>query len=143
VLQAVDRTRTQFRFTVVFSVLLVAGFVAGLPWGITGVATAYLVVTVLCQPIFIRLTSHAIGLKFRDWARSVIPVLQAGIVMLLVLLAARELLLSADTSASLRLVALVATGILVYVPLAAWRTPEARAEVRDLLRRRDRVPVAP
>jgi O-antigen/teichoic acid export membrane protein len=143
VLQAVDRTRTQFRFTVVLSALLVAGFVAGLPWGITGVATAYLVVTVLCQPIFIRLTSHAIGLRFRDWAHTVTPVLQAGIVMLLVLLAVRELLVSVDTAASLRLVALVAMGVLIYVPLAAWRAPEARAEVRDLLRRRQRVPVAP
>ena len=136
VLQAVDRTHTQFRFTVVLSILLVVGFVAGLPWGITGVATAYLVVTVVCQPVFIRLTSHAVGLKVRDWVRSVAAVLQAGIVMLVVLLAARELLVSADVAASLRLIALVATGILIYVPLVAWRAPEVRAEVRELRRRR-------
>lgn len=138
VLQAVDRTRTQFRFTVAFSVLLVAGFAVGLPWGITGVATAYLVVTVVGQPVFIRLTSHAIGLRFRDWLHSVAGVLQAGIVMLLILLAARELLVSLDIAAPLRLIALVATGVLVYVPLVAWRSPKARAEVRELIRDRSR-----
>jgi O-antigen/teichoic acid export membrane protein len=138
VLQAVDRTRTQFRFTLVFSAVLIAAFAVGLPWGITGVATAYLVVTALGQPVFIRLTCDAIGLRFRDWLHSVAGVLQAGTVMLLILLAVRQLLLTIDVAASLRLGALVATGVLVYLPLVAWWSPKARAEVRELLRDRGR-----
>src|SRR5947207_188603 len=51
VLQVLDRTRALFRFTLVLSIASVGAFVAGLPWGIEGVATAYLIVTVALQPV--------------------------------------------------------------------------------------------
>jgi O-antigen/teichoic acid export membrane protein len=135
VLQSLARTRVLFRFTVVLSVATVAAFIAGLPWGIDGVATAYLTVTLVLQPIFLWLTTRAVGLSVRDWLRSVAGVLEAAVGMLAVVFAARELLLSTDLGAGSRLVAVTALGALVYLPLVAWRAPEVGTELRGVLRR--------
>ena len=93
VLQSLDLTRRLFRFTLVLSIATVGAFAAGLPWGIDGVATAYLIVTVALQPMFVRLTAHAVGLTSWDWLRSIAGVLQAGAAMLVAVLVSRELLL--------------------------------------------------
>jgi PST family polysaccharide transporter len=143
ILKSLARTRTLFRFTVVLSVSTVAAFAAGLPWGIEGVAAAYLIVTLVMQPVFLRLTTGAVGLSPVRWLQSITGVLQAGIVMLLILVGARELLLTTDLPVGFRLVALIVVGVLAYVPLVAWRAPEVRSEVRALLERRRGVPGAP
>jgi O-antigen/teichoic acid export membrane protein len=136
ILQAVAQTRTLFRFTAVLSIVTVAAFGAGIPWGLEGVAWAYLIVTVTMQPIYLWLTTRAVGLTPRDWLRSIARVLQAGAVMLLIVVAAREVLLGTDLDVGQRLALLVLAGALAYVPLVAWRVPEAWAEVRGVRRRR-------
>jgi hypothetical protein len=62
--------------------------------------------------------------------------------MAVIVLAARSFLIEQGASDSVRLVALVALGIVVYLPLLAWRAPEVLAELRDLRNRREAVPVA-
>jgi O-antigen/teichoic acid export membrane protein len=140
ILQTLDRTRTLFRFTVVLSITTIAAVAAGLPFGIDGVATGYLIVTATLQPIFILLTARALGISLRTWLRSVAGVLQAGIGMLAVVLAARELPPVTDLSDGLRLAVLVAVGVIVYVPLVAWRAPEIRGELGRLRARLRRAP---
>ena len=143
VLQAIANTRTLFRFTAVLSVVTVAAFAAGIPFGLEGVAWAYLIVTVAMQPIYLWLTTRAVGITAWDWLRSIAGVLQAGAVMLLVVFIARELLVGTDVETGERLVALILTGALAYVPLAVWRVPEAWAEVRGLRRRGVEGPIPP
>jgi O-antigen/teichoic acid export membrane protein len=138
ILQTLDRTRTLFRFTAALSALTVIGFAAGLPWGIEGVATGYLIVTVATAPIFVRLTADSVGLRPIEWLRSIAGVLQSGIAMMLVVLGARELLLGTDLPVGVRLAVLVVLGAVVYLGLIRWRDPQVRVEIGRLRERRRR-----
>lgn len=136
ILQALDRTRTLFRFTAALSALTVAAFAAGLSWGIEGVAVGYLVVTVAMLPVFLKLTTDAVGIRPADWLRSVAGVTLCGIAMALAVFGARELLLGTDLAAAARLALLVAFGAIVYAGLVWWREPQVRIELARLRRRR-------
>lgn len=135
ILQSLARTRTLFRFSVVLSVCTVGGFAIGLSWSLTGAAWAYLIVSVALYPVFLWLTTRAVGLTPWDWLRSVIGVLAAGVAMAGVVLGARELLIETDLAVVLRLTALIGLGAAVYVLLVAWWAPEVRAELRGLRER--------
>ncbi len=126
ILQALDRTSTLFRFTAL-SVLTVIGFAAGLPWGIEGVAVGFLVVTVATAPVYLRLTTDAVGLPASEWLRSVAGVLQAGIAMMLIVLGARELLVGADVAEDAVLLAiLVVLGAASISASSSGATPRSR-----------------
>ena len=136
ILQAVDQTGTLFRFTALISIATVIGFAAGLPWGIEGVAVAYLVVTLLLQPLYVHLTTRCVGLRTIDFLRSISTVTIAGVVMMLVVLGARELLVGADVAVGVRLGMLVVIGAIVYTALV-WRWDrEVRSEIGRLRERR-------
>jgi O-antigen/teichoic acid export membrane protein len=138
ILQALDRTKTLFRFTALISAATVIGFAAGLPWGIEGVAVGYLVVTLILQPVFLKLTTDAAGVDPLDWLRSVWGVTQSGIAMMLVVLGARELLLGTSVPVGGRLALLVVLGAVVYAFLVWWRDPLVRVEFERLRERRRR-----
>jgi O-antigen/teichoic acid export membrane protein len=138
ILQTLDRTSTLFRFTAALSALTVISFAAGLPWGIEGVATGYLIVTVATAPTFVRLTADSVGLRPIEWLRSIAGVLQSGIAMMLVVLGARELLLGTDLPVGVRLAVLVVLGAVVYLGLIRWRDPQVRVEIGRLRERRRR-----
>jgi PST family polysaccharide transporter len=59
---ATGSTRAMFRWGTLFSVVLVAGFVAGLPWGIMGVAAIYAVLSVLLAIPSLAIPFRLIGL---------------------------------------------------------------------------------
>jgi len=136
ILQALDRTSTLFRFTSALSALTVIGFAAGLPWGIEGVAVGFLVVSVATAPVYLRLTTDAVGLSASVWLRSVAGVLQSGIAMMLIVLGARELLVGAGVAEGALLAILVVLGAAVYLGLVLWRDPEVAAEIGRLRERR-------
>src|SRR5205085_2325428 len=71
ILQSLARTRLLFRSTLVIALVSVGAFAAGLPWGIVGVATAYLIASVVLQPAFLWVTTRAVGVPLVDWLRSV------------------------------------------------------------------------
>ena len=62
--------------------------------------------------------------------------MEAGLGMLGAVFAAREALLQTSASPTVRLVAVVVVGALVYLPLLAWRAPEVMRELRALRDRR-------
>lgn len=136
ILQSLARTRVLFRYTAVASVATVGAFAAGLPWGIKGVATAYLLASIVLEPAYLWLTTRAVGVPVRDWLRSIAAAAEAGIVMVVVVIGLRQALLATSLSAGPRLAALIVGGAAVYLPLAAWRAPEARGELRALRARR-------
>ena len=92
--------------TVASSVTIVS-FVVGLPWGIEGVATAYLAASVVLEPAYLRLTARAVGISPLDWVRSIAGVLEAGIAMLIVVFGVRKLLLGTEIPVSGRLALLI------------------------------------
>lgn len=134
ILMARDRTRTIFRFSLLLSSAHVLAFVVGLEWGVVGVAAAYAVSTTLVEPLQSVLAARALGVSPLVFFRAVGPVFQAAAGMCLAVLAVRLALV--DAAPELRLAACVAAGVLVYLPLCAWRVPELAGEARGLLRRR-------
>ncbi len=136
VLQSLEKTKELFWYTAVASVLTVAGFAGGLHWGIEGVATGYVLVSVVLEPAYLWITTRVAGITPRDWLRSLSGVLQAGVAMLLVLLAARAGLMRTSLPTSARLALLIAIGALVYVPLVAWRSPQTISDIQGAIRGR-------
>ena len=136
VLQVLERTSWLFRYTLVSTGLTIGSFVVGIQWGIVGVATAYAIVTTVTMPYLLSMPLRLTGISPLRFVSAIAGVLQAAVVMGAVLVAVRYGLLDSASSA-LRLAILVPVGIAVYLPVCAWRSPEALAEVRALrLRRR-------
>jgi O-antigen/teichoic acid export membrane protein len=138
ILQARDRTSTIFRFSIVFFVAHLVAFVVGLHWGVVGVAAAYAISSTLVEPVFTWLTARAVGISPLRLVQSFWGVVQAAVVMGAVVYVLRSVLVDAGASEFVRLVLCVLAGILVYVPLCAWRQPEVLDELRRLRRGRIR-----
>jgi O-antigen/teichoic acid export membrane protein len=136
ILQSIGATRTLWRSNAAISGISVVAFAAGLHWGIDGVALAYLIASCIIQPAFLHVTARAIGLRLGDVVRALAGVITASVVMALCVLGGRALLLDAGVGSVVRLVALVALGAAIYVPLVAWRAPEIRQEIVATLRGR-------
>jgi O-antigen/teichoic acid export membrane protein len=136
IFQALGETRTQFRFRAVLSVVTLAAFAGGLPWGITGASAGYLIASLVLQPVYVWLTVRLLRVPARRWASSVGGVFAAGGAMIVVLYLLRRALLDAHLPAAARLVVLVLAGALVYGGLIAWRGEAIKRELRLMLARR-------
>lgn len=143
ILQSLARTRALFRYSLFASIAAIGAFVAGLPWGIEGVATAYALSSIVLEPVYLLLTTRVVGVPVRDWIRSVKGVFEAGIAMTVLVGIARVGLVHLDLPPSARLAALIALGASLYVPLICWRAPEVVEEAREVRRRRSAPQEAP
>lgn len=132
ILQARDRTSTIFRFSIVFFFAHLTAFAVGLHWGVEGVAVAYAISSTLVEPVFTWLTARAVGISPLRLLQSFWGVIQAAVVMGAVVYVLRSVLVNAGAGELLRLALCVIAGILVYVPLCAWRQPEVLDELRRL-----------
>ena len=136
VLRAVDRTGTLLRYSFIVLVVSTISFVAGLPFGVVGVAAAYAISSTLVEPYYTWLTARSVSASLWTVARAFSGVVQAAVAMLAAVLAVRFLLLDGSgLPDGLRLLAMIATGVVVYLPCLAWRAPEVVAELRELRRR--------
>ena len=141
VLPVLDRTGTLFRFSLVTVLLSLAGFVAGLPWGIEGVAAGYLAANLIVVPLYTRVTGLALGVGLRTFAGTMRGVAEASAAMFVAVVLAQAGLVEAGVlPAAVRLILVVALGVVVFVPLCVWRAPEIRADLRRLLRRENSPP---
>jgi O-antigen/teichoic acid export membrane protein len=139
ILQALDRTRTLLRFSVVFFATHLAAFAIGLQWGIVGVAAGYAVSSTIVEPVFAWVTCRVAGTTVRAFAASLAGVAAASLVMAVCVLGLRVLLVHEGVPAALRLLLLAVAGAVVYLPACAWRAPEVVTELRRLRPpRRDR-----
>jgi PST family polysaccharide transporter len=135
VLPVLDRAGTLFRFSLITVAASLAGFAAGLHWGVIGVAAGYLAANLLVVPLYTLMTSRALGLPFLALPRAVAGVAEAALGMLACMLAVRLLLAGSELSDAARLALLVLAGAVSFLPLCAWRAPTVPAELRSLLRR--------
>jgi O-antigen/teichoic acid export membrane protein len=136
ILRAVDRTKTLFRYSVIVLVASLIAFVAGLHWGIIGVATAYAISSTIVEPVYTWMTARSVGLSLWGFARPLAGVAQASVVMFVAVVGARYALTQAGVSAGVRLILLIGIGAAVYIPFCAWRAPDVTEEIRLLRRRR-------
>ena len=94
--------------------------------------------SLVLEPIFLRLTTRAAGISIRTWLASIAGVMQAAVAMLVVVLVAHEGLIRAGLATGLRLLLAIVVGALVYVPLLLWRSPDVTADIRAALAARRR-----
>ena len=135
VLLALDRSGTALVLTTATMVANIAAFVAGLPWGIDGVAVAYACAATVMTPVSTHVVLRAVGCSWRAFLAHFVPPLLAAAIMagcVLTLRVAAGDLVAAD---ALRLAALVAVGVIVYLATSAWLVPGAIHDVRQLLPR--------
>jgi polysaccharide transporter, PST family len=141
VLLALNRAGTLLRFTMLWFAGSVVSFVAGLHWGIVGVAAAYAIATALIEPVRTYLTTRALGISFWRFVGAFRGIAQATAVMACATLAARAALVTAGLPPAARLVLVIVVGAVVFVAACLWRAPEVTVEIRGALRRRR--PAAP
>ncbi len=142
ILLARDRSHTLLRYAVIVAVATIVSFVAGIHWGVVGVAVGYAVASTIVEPYYTWLTARSIDASLRELWSAISGVAQAAGAMALIVLAARSVLIDQGVSNAVLLVALIGLGILVYIPLVAWREPEVVAELRALRDRPDPLPAA-
>jgi len=132
ILQALGRPGVLFRFSLVSTVLTTAGFVAGLPFGIVGIATGYAITSVLLEPYYLWRTARVVGVPIRAYLRAFSGVAEAALLMALAVFGARIMLVHSGVPSGVSLVALIGLGVAVYIPLVLWRAPEVLDELRRL-----------
>ena len=135
ILQALDRTTTLLRYTIVFFVFHLIAFAIGLQWGVVGVAVGYLISSLVVEPLFAWITARALGVSPLVLVRGLTGVLQASALMFVAVLGARYALLQTDVRPAVRLALEVSIGIAVYVPCWMWRAGDAFAELKTFRRR--------
>jgi O-antigen/teichoic acid export membrane protein len=135
-LMAQARVSLVFRFSMLRTVLSIGAFVVGLRWGLIGVAACYAIVTIPVQLYLTSLVTRSLHIGARAFITAIAGVAEAAIAMFLVCWAVRVELIHAGVGAPVRLVAIVALGVVVYLPILWWRSPEAIREIRSLRRGR-------
>jgi O-antigen/teichoic acid export membrane protein len=124
-----------FRWGLFATAVSVGSFFAGLPWGIRGVAVAYLIVNLLLVYPTFAVPFRLIDLKMKDFLRPLWPILGFSMMMLAVVRVLGFLLRFQKPAG--QLAALVPVGVLVYCSLLLLVRPVA---VVNLLSIRQRNP---
>jgi O-antigen/teichoic acid export membrane protein len=138
VLLALNRSGLLLRFTILWFAAMLGAVVIGLHWGILGVATSYMIATLLIEPVRTYLTTSALGIPITKVGQALSGVVQAAGLMAAALLLARAAFVAAGLPPAARLVLLVAVGACVYAGACIWRAPDVTAEIRGALGRRRR-----
>ncbi len=136
VLQARDRTDWLLRYSLVFTGVTVAAFVAGVPFGIVGVAVSLAIASCFLEPLYAVITARAMEMPVLDIARNLWPPVQASLLMAIAVVAVRAAAQAAGAGDVVQLAAGVLAGVVVYPPLIWWRAPGVREDILGIIRRR-------
>lgn len=137
-LQSLGDARTVFRFGVLTSLLSVAGFAAGLRWGILGVASGYAIANVLVFPYYTRIGAKAAGVRLRQFGAALAGITCAAVGMALAVYGLRTVLVG-SVGPSLRLAIVIVAGAAIYGLLVLWWASDVAHEVRRAFRGRPTV----
>jgi len=132
ILQARDRTRTLFSYSIVALVASLAGFIGGLHWGVVGVAVGYAVTSSFVEPYYTVLTARALGISPLVFLRNLRGIAESTFVMAVAVTLARTVLVSQGVGTGVRFVLLVALGIVVYAGVAWFRAADVVADLKDI-----------
>lgn len=129
---AKGRTDWMFRWGLAAGVLAVTSFVVGLSWGMTGVATAYAIVSLLLLHPNFAIPFRLISLPVRDLALTLWPGLVCSLVMSgAVTLLRLGLAWMGITNPWTILISASLVGTAIYAGLMLWKKPPV---MRDLVR---------
>ncbi len=136
ILMGLGRANTLFRATSAFLIVYVIAFLVGVQWGIVGTAVAYAIASTGLEAVYLLLTTRALAISFFRPIRTLGGIVQAALVMVVVIAGLRAALVQADVPEGIRLLVVVASGIVIYGLVCRWRAPEVFAEIRSVRRRR-------
>lgn len=150
VLQARDRTGALLRFSILSYALACVGFVAGLSFGITGVAVGYALATLAAAPIYLVITTRAAQGTVPEALRAIAGPVGAGAAAGVAAAVCGPACQAAGLDGHLpRLVLGVLAGALVYLPALRLLAPDVVADalaaarsLRDRRRPRAAAPAA-
>jgi PST family polysaccharide transporter len=127
------RTDLQLRYGTVFRLTGIAGIVAGLPWGVMGVASGYGLATALVYYPNTRIATGLVGLRFRCVSRQLLGVLACAAAMAAAVFGLGAAL-GPGCSDALRLTVQVPTGAALYLALLALFRVRAFTDTTATLR---------
>jgi O-antigen/teichoic acid export membrane protein len=130
---AKGRTDWLFRWGLLATTASVAAFFAGLPWGIRGVAVAYLIVNLLMAYPAFAIPFRLIDLKMSDFLRPLWPILGITVTMVVGVRILGFLLRSEGPVA--QLATLVPAGVIVYCSLLFLIRPVAAMNLISIKQR--------
>ncbi|WP_033291137.1 lipopolysaccharide biosynthesis protein [Amycolatopsis jejuensis] len=73
VFMGLGRADVSFRWAWIPLTVMVPAFFIGLPWGVTGVATAYTIATIVITPFLVRAIGRLAGFRLRTWVMTILP----------------------------------------------------------------------
>ena len=133
--QSTGRAGVMLRLRLFSTPLTLAAFSLGLYWGVVGVAGLFAVARFIILGVSTVVTCRALGASVLRFVRHITPVTVMAVVMAVAVYFARIALVDAHVGNPVRLLALVLLGMVIYLALVMWRTPDLIGEVRQLLRR--------
>ncbi len=136
ILMARGRGKTILRFSIVMCGAHMIAFIAGLNFGVEGVAVSYALSTLLVETFLTVLAARALGVSPFVFLRAIGGAFQAALGMCAAVILVRVALINADVAAAPRLAICIAVGALVYGVLLLWREPELLRDVRGIIARR-------
>jgi len=128
------RTDWMFRWGIFSSLLYVASFFIGLPWGIMGVAVSYAVMNVVLLIPCLMIPFHVVQLRLGEFTGKLWPSLRATLLMsILVALWLAGLKRMGVDNGLIQLVSSVAVGIVSYISLLVWPKAPVLRELGSVL----------
>lgn len=136
VFQALGRTDLLFRLGILSSVMHVTAFVTGVHWGLTGVAAAYFIVTLINSVISLGVLLHLLQQTVPRLLSAVLPAIAKSVVMAGVMYFADIELRAFDVPSLPRLVGLSIAGGLIFLALTRIHLMPADRDVLRLFMKR-------
>jgi hypothetical protein len=133
VLQAVGDSGRLLRFMAVSTVITVGAFVAGLRWGVVGVAGLYAAARAIVAVAYAWTTCRRVGLPLLAYGRGVVHGARLALPMALGVYLLRRELVALHVPASPRLVLVACAGFASYLLLVRWRAPDLLEEIARTL----------
>ena len=123
---------TQLRVNLITQPLKIAALVAGLPWGVLGVATGYTAASFIIGFITLTVAGRLVDLRLSTLVRSLAPILPPTLIMAVSVWAVR-LALGLQNELLIFLVQVVAGGGIYFVCVVTMRV-KAYQDVLEVLR---------
>ena len=117
----------------IYTVIIVASFAAGLPWGVLGVASAYAIVMVPITLVGFWIALRLVDLRLTALARTLARTIGANAAMAVAVGGAAAWLQSARAGDVRLLLVCIPLGVLVYGAAIWVRRPEALDDVLRLV----------
>jgi O-antigen/teichoic acid export membrane protein len=136
ILLAKGRSDLSYRWGIVYCVVLTAGELTAVRWGLVGVAAAFAIGVLLLTPFGLLLAFHQIEMRLRDYLREMIPHLWITLMMTAAVLSISFWIEASGGAQWLQLVVGTLVGAAVYGLLLLRLRPPALQDAWQTLRQR-------